>query len=1096
MTTAPSPANYEPTGVWLYHSLGFDADQNDLFQKFSARGGQGIILYGGHFPEDISESVEIVRALGLQVVLTIPYETMVLAESAEKEVASLSYLVGLVDALMIDFQDRREFPSSAAASSGSLGAEVSGAGLLQGLDIPEKPWFVLANTHTDRERAFQARLPGRLAGLFVDRAVGLGSKAWEPSKIRNLVDGWNGETEGGKAVFLNVPEIGLDETAAGDDPVSDFAAAARQAGIKALAIDSREYTDRPQVQQVAERLVGFPDRLPRTPKNGRIIGRHEGKVWSLAMTPEGQVVSGGEDGTVRLWDLGGGNRAEEPLGGHQGSVWSVAVTPEHQVVSGGTDGSLRLWGLDGNRDIEPLGQLDGWVNAIAVSSEGHVAAAGEDGWVRFWGPNNDADADIDLGFPVNAVAFTPGGQVVYGGVNGVVYRSPQNETDDRELLSVHVGWVLALAATTGGHVISGGSDGQVLVWAPDGAEEIGRLGSHDGPVFVMVITQDNQVVTGGKDGVLRRWDPDRGGELTPLGQHEGWVTALAVTTAGQVVSGDQDGTIRVLDIPPSVMDIQPSAISDQASLKDLLNFGYLVKGLDAMLNHPKTGLPLAIAVTAPWGTGKSSVMLQLKQSLENGGSNATRRKWYTVEFPAWRYEKSERLWAALAKEIYDIQKTQITNPFAGAWFRVSLEWSRLGWWQYLGRNLALPVLAGGLAVAATAVAQNGAGVVASLGGGGVLALLTSGGFSGILGNPFKRSVNAYAARPKFEEQLGFTAEAQRDIEHLMRKLAPKPKVSGNKQERAIAVFVDDLDRCSPKHVVDVIESINQIFNSVDANCVFILGMDRQVVAHSIEVAYIDMVKYLSEQNVPLAKDYGYRFLEKIVQMSLSVLSADTEGMKRLLEDATGFKAPCDENSSDQPQGARTVEPPPQESVTEKIAILKGRAISNPADVRQERLRSEAETPGTEEDQRAWDEAEKTVRTENLESESPDVLRAEYAAIDYLDTNPRQIKRFINAFRLQLHVAGDIGDLPLHRMSALAKWVAIRLRWPHLAEDLDRDPGLLAALETYAFSENPEYPKDTKYPWFGDKELIKILKDQTNGPDRLTTIIGDGLVRVA
>ena len=56
--------------------------------------------------------------------------------------------------------------------------------------------------------------------------------------------------------------------------------------------------------------------------------------------------------------------------------------------------------------------------------------------------------------------------------------------------------------------------------------------------------------------------------------------------------------------------------------------------------------------------------------------------------------------------------------------------------------------------------------MASVGGGGsgVLAMFTSGGFSGIVGSPFKRSVNAYAARPKFEEQLGFTAEAQRDIE--------------------------------------------------------------------------------------------------------------------------------------------------------------------------------------------------------------------------------------------------------------------------------------------------------------------------------------------
>ena len=35
---------------------------------------------------------------------------------------------------------------------------------------------------------------------------------------------------------------------------------------------------------------------------GRELGRHDGAVSAVAVTGEGRVVSGGADGTVRLWD--------------------------------------------------------------------------------------------------------------------------------------------------------------------------------------------------------------------------------------------------------------------------------------------------------------------------------------------------------------------------------------------------------------------------------------------------------------------------------------------------------------------------------------------------------------------------------------------------------------------------------------------------------------------------------------------------------------------------------------------------------------------------------------------------------------------------
>ena len=76
--------------------------------------------------------------------------------------------------------------------------------------------------------------------------------------------------------------------------------------------------------------------------------RRRHRFHSVAFSPDGaRIVSGGKDGTVRLWTLDG-KPAAEPFKGHAGGVYSVAFSPDGaRIVSGGYDGTVRLWTLDG-----------------------------------------------------------------------------------------------------------------------------------------------------------------------------------------------------------------------------------------------------------------------------------------------------------------------------------------------------------------------------------------------------------------------------------------------------------------------------------------------------------------------------------------------------------------------------------------------------------------------------------------------------------------------------------------------------------------------------------------------------------------------------
>ena len=83
-----------------------------------------------------------------------------------------------------------------------------------------------------------------------------------------------------------------------------------------------------------------------------VISGHTGGAWALAALPDGRLLSGSFDGTLRVWDeralsvRGGGGAGSDTcaarLPGPSG-IFALAVLPDGHVVSGDIGGVLRAW---------------------------------------------------------------------------------------------------------------------------------------------------------------------------------------------------------------------------------------------------------------------------------------------------------------------------------------------------------------------------------------------------------------------------------------------------------------------------------------------------------------------------------------------------------------------------------------------------------------------------------------------------------------------------------------------------------------------------------------------------------------------------------
>jgi WD40 repeat protein len=163
---------------------------------------------------------------------------------------------------------------------------------------------------------------------------------------------------------------------------------------------------------------------------GEPISGHEGWVGVVAVGElEGRpVIVSREWGTVRVWDLARGTLVGEPITGHMNQVSTAAAVGELEgrpvVVSGGGDGTVRVWDLARGTPVgEPLTGHQGGVNAVAVGQlEGRpvVISGGHDLTVRVWEKTGRLWQTIEVGSHINAFALVKDDGCVLGGTMGVM----------------------------------------------------------------------------------------------------------------------------------------------------------------------------------------------------------------------------------------------------------------------------------------------------------------------------------------------------------------------------------------------------------------------------------------------------------------------------------------------------------------------------------------------------------------------------------------------------------------------------------------------------------------------------------------------------
>lgn len=105
----------------------------------------------------------------------------------------------------------------------------------------------------------------------------------------------------------------------------------------------------------------------------RVFTGHNDHISALECSPNGKILASADcAGNIFFWDLAKGTRIKRSRGHGKGGIWSLNFSVESNVLaSGGQDGTVRLWDVESPADPQKAAQAG--LDAAAAGTDGAIA---------------------------------------------------------------------------------------------------------------------------------------------------------------------------------------------------------------------------------------------------------------------------------------------------------------------------------------------------------------------------------------------------------------------------------------------------------------------------------------------------------------------------------------------------------------------------------------------------------------------------------------------------------------------------------------------------------------------------------------------------
>lgn len=273
-----------------------------------------------------------------------------------------------------------------------------------------------------------------------------------------------------------------------------------------------------------------------------VLTDHTHTVYCIAGLPDGRIVSGSYDKTIKIWNSLTG-KCEHTI--HCPRAYCLTTLPDGKIVGGFEDGTLRIWDT-----------LSGSINSNHIFKDYILR---------------------DHPSFINCIQRLSDGMIISGSNDKLKIWNLKTNNFESQFTPIHGKLVCCITVLSDGHIICGSNDNKLEIWDPLSKKHKQTLRGNTRSITCIAELPDGRIV-GGTDTTLKIWDPQTGICDVTLRGHTSFVRCVAILPDGRMVSGSDDCTLKVWDPRTGICDQTFIGHTHRVNCVSVLADGRIISG--------------------------------------------------------------------------------------------------------------------------------------------------------------------------------------------------------------------------------------------------------------------------------------------------------------------------------------------------------------------------------------------------------------------------------------------------------------------------------------------------------------------------------------